>query len=142
MDNMEIYNKARVVPNEAKKEITAGRLKGFTDINPMWRIKKLTEVFGPAGFGWWTQNVRYDFVPAEETKEPDAGVVIPAEEDDDDLPYSVSNEDLRAAVKDARAKVGSQPIWNLFHKYGINASIDCPDEKRPQFYAELKSLAA
>ena len=80
--------------------------------------------------------------PAEETKEPDAGVVIPAEEDDDDLPYSVSNEDLRAAVKDARAKVGSQPIWNLFHKYGINASIDCPDEKRPQFYAELKSLAA
>ena len=80
--------------------------------------------------------------PVDETKEPDAGVEVPSEEDDDDLPYSVSNEDLRAAVKDARAKVGSQPIWNLFHKYGINASIDCPDEKRPQFYAELKSLAA
>jgi hypothetical protein len=35
----------------------------------MWRIKVLTEVFGPAGFGWWTNNVRYDFVECEETKE-------------------------------------------------------------------------
>ena len=24
----------------------------------MWRIKKLTEVFGPAGFGWYTEIVR------------------------------------------------------------------------------------
>jgi hypothetical protein len=31
----------RVVPNEAKKEIKGGRLSGFTDINPMWRIKTL-----------------------------------------------------------------------------------------------------
>lgn len=53
MDNMSIYNKVRHVPDEAKKAITAGRLKGFTDINPMWRIKALTEAFGPAGVGWW-----------------------------------------------------------------------------------------
>ncbi len=53
MENMEIYNKVRAVPAEAKKTISAGRLKGFTDINPMWRIKKLTEIFGPCGIGWW-----------------------------------------------------------------------------------------
>lgn len=53
MDNMELYNKLRIVPVEAKKPIGAGRLKGFTDINPMWRIKALTEAFGPCGFGWW-----------------------------------------------------------------------------------------
>ncbi|WP_254555280.1 hypothetical protein, partial [Salmonella enterica] len=29
-----------------------GRLKGMTDINPMWRIKALTEQFGPCGIGW------------------------------------------------------------------------------------------
>lgn len=52
MNNLEIYNKIRKVPNEAKKEIKAGRLKGFTDINPMWRIKTLTEAFGPCGIGW------------------------------------------------------------------------------------------
>lgn len=53
MENMELYNKLRKVPEEAKKPIGAGRLKGFTDINPMWRLKALTEVFGPCGIGWW-----------------------------------------------------------------------------------------
>ena len=43
------------MPAEAQKPIGAGRLKGFTDINPMWRIKKLTEVFGVCGFGWYTE---------------------------------------------------------------------------------------
>lgn len=51
-ENLELYNKFRVCPKEAKKTISAGRLKGMTDINPMWRIKKLTEQFGPCGFGW------------------------------------------------------------------------------------------
>jgi len=54
MEKMEIYNRVRQVPDEAKKAISAGRLKGMTDINPMWRIKKLTEEFGPCGIGWWT----------------------------------------------------------------------------------------
>lgn len=52
MDNLEIYEKLRVVPDTAKKSIDAGRLKGMTDISPMWRIKILTEVFGPCGIGW------------------------------------------------------------------------------------------
>lgn len=53
MEMMELYNQARSVPDEAKKAIGAGRLKGFTDINPMWRIKRLTEMFGACGIGWW-----------------------------------------------------------------------------------------
>lgn len=57
MDNMELYEKMRSVPQEARKQIAGGRLKGFTDINPMWRIKKLTETFGPCGFGWYTDEV-------------------------------------------------------------------------------------
>lgn len=57
MDNMEIYNKFREVPQEAKKAIAAGRLKGFTDINPMWRIKSLTEQFGVCGFGWYYEVI-------------------------------------------------------------------------------------
>ena len=50
--NMNIYEQGRTVPAEALKKIEAGRLKGFSDINPMWRIKKLTELFGPCGIGW------------------------------------------------------------------------------------------
>lgn len=52
--NMEIYNKVKTVPENAKKPIQAGRLKGKTDINPMWRIKMLTEIFGICGIGWKT----------------------------------------------------------------------------------------
>lgn len=55
MNNLELYERVRAVPDDAKKPISAGRLKGMTDINPMWRIKKLTEEFGPCGIGWWTK---------------------------------------------------------------------------------------
>lgn len=51
--NMKLYEAVRKVPEEAKKPITGGRLKGMTDINPMWRIKVLTEQFGACGFGWY-----------------------------------------------------------------------------------------
>ena len=56
-DNLSLYNRVREVPVEAKKEITAGRLKGKTDINPLWRIQTLTREFGPVGFGWYTEIV-------------------------------------------------------------------------------------
>lgn len=50
---MRFYEAARTVPQDAQKAIQAGRLKGMTDINPMYRIKRLTEIFGPCGLGWW-----------------------------------------------------------------------------------------
>lgn len=55
MENLALYEQMRNVPDEAKKTIGGGRLKGMTDINPMWRIKKLTETFGPVGFGWYCE---------------------------------------------------------------------------------------
>jgi hypothetical protein len=62
MDNLELYKKFKQVPAEAKKTITGGRLKGFTDINPMWRIKQLTEQFGASGIGWYTEIVSREIV--------------------------------------------------------------------------------
>lgn len=53
MNNMELFENFRSVPDWAKKEIDSGRQKGKTDISPMWRIQALTEVFGPCGIGWW-----------------------------------------------------------------------------------------
>lgn len=58
MNNLEIYEKVKSVPENAQKPIKAGRLKGMTDINPMWRIKVLTETFGICGVGWKTEIVR------------------------------------------------------------------------------------
>lgn len=53
MENMTIYEQAKECQQNALKEIQAGRLKGKSDINPMWRIKKLTELFGACGIGWY-----------------------------------------------------------------------------------------
>lgn len=57
MDNLELYNKLKSVPKEAQKKITGGRLNGMTDIKPMWRIEKLTEMFGVCGIGWKTEII-------------------------------------------------------------------------------------
>lgn len=57
MDNMRIYNAGRAVPPGAVKKITAGAYgkAGLSDINPQWRIEKMTELFGPCGIGWTWQ---------------------------------------------------------------------------------------
>lgn len=64
-DNMRYYEQGRSVPKEAQKQFDNGRFSG-TDINPMWRIKKLTEMFGPVGIGWYTEVTRQEVVEADE----------------------------------------------------------------------------
>lgn len=59
MENLDIYEALREVPKDAQRPIQAGRLKGKTDINPMWRIKALTEQFGPCGVGWYPKIKRF-----------------------------------------------------------------------------------
>jgi hypothetical protein len=51
-DNLRFYEQLRQVPPYALKQIGAGRLKGMSDINPVYRIKAMTEAFGPCGIGW------------------------------------------------------------------------------------------
>ncbi len=65
---MKIYNSLAAVPDQAKKTIGGGRLKGFTDINPMWRIEKLTETYGPVGIGWYTEVTRQWLEKGTETE--------------------------------------------------------------------------
>lgn len=59
MENLEIYEKSRVCPPNALRPIMGGKLKGKSDINPVWRIKQLTELFGPCGIGWKLCNTKY-----------------------------------------------------------------------------------
>lgn len=76
MEHMIFYDQARSVPPEAKKIINSGRLKGMTDVNPMWRIKKLTELFGPCGSGWWYEITEKRIEADEATKQKAAFVDI------------------------------------------------------------------
>ena len=50
--SMENWNKLSKPPATALKEIKGGRLSGKTDINPQWRYKAMTEVYGECGKGW------------------------------------------------------------------------------------------
>jgi len=63
MDKMEIWEKVKQPPKAALKQITGGRLKGKTNIDPQWRYQIMTEIFGVCGFGWkyeitykWTET--------------------------------------------------------------------------------------
>lgn len=62
---MKIYESLRNVPQIAQKKFNNGKFSG-TDINPMWRIKRMTEVFGACGFGWYYEVVNRDTLTAED----------------------------------------------------------------------------
>ena len=57
-DNLEFWNKVKAPPTSALKKIIGGRLKGKTDISPVWRYQVMTEHFGMIGFGWKYEVVR------------------------------------------------------------------------------------
>lgn len=89
-NNLRFYSQGCEVPADALKAIKAGRLRGMSDVNPMWRMKRMTEIFGPVGFGWkytidrlWTENYGNEtkcfcnvflFVRDPETKEWSAAI--------------------------------------------------------------------
>jgi hypothetical protein len=64
-NHMRFYEAMRAVPKEAQKSFNNGKFSG-TDINPMWRIKILTEQFGPCGIGWYTEPVSRHMEQAED----------------------------------------------------------------------------
>lgn len=59
MPNLEVWDKVSRPPVEALKEIKGGRLSGMTDINPQWRLKAMTEVFGQCGIGWYYEIEKF-----------------------------------------------------------------------------------
>lgn len=65
-EKLRVYECVRKVPDNAKKTIAGGRLKGMTDINPMWRIKTLTETFGMAGIGWYYEITNKEIIEGTE----------------------------------------------------------------------------
>ena len=123
--NMRFYGQVQNTPQEARKEISAGRLKGYTDINPMWRIKRLTEMFGPCGFGWWTQNEKFSF---EECKNGEVAVFC----------------ELELIVVDPENNERSQPIKGFGgNKFVANEKNGpyCNDEAMKMAYTDALSIA-
>ena len=122
---MRFYAVVQDTPAEAKKTIGAGRLKGMTDVNPMYRIKRLTEVFGPAGFGWWTQDEEFTF---QESKNGEVAVFCK----------------LHLVVVDPDTREESKPIFgvggNKFLKNETKGQY-CDDEALKMAYTDALSIA-
>ena len=60
-DTMRLWNQCSRPPKDQLRKITGGRLNGMTDIKPQWRVKVLTEMFGPCGEGWTYRRTNLDF---------------------------------------------------------------------------------
>ena len=98
-DNLRFYARGAEPPAEACKKFT--RSGGFsgTDINAMWRIKMLTEIFGPVGFGWKSSSTFH----VETYSETDTRIYC----------------DLLLYVKDPETREWSEPIEG----YGGNSVV-------------------
>lgn len=84
MNNLDFWDRFAQPPPQVLTPIIGGRLKGKTDIKPQWRLKVMTEVFGPVGTGWnyqivktWTEQGSYEqvcvFVEVAVTYKTDEG---------------------------------------------------------------------
>lgn len=123
--NVRFYSRFMSTPKDAQKSFNNGSFSG-TDINPMWRIKILTEVFGPAGFGWWTSNVRYKFEESAATNE----VHVFCE--------------LDLYVKDPETGEVSQPIYGIGGNTYIkqwSKGAKASDEAMKMAYTDAMSIA-
>lgn len=120
-----IYNSARSVPVNAIKKISGGAYgaAGLSDVNPQWRIERMTEIFGPIGDGWlwepveqWVENgVHYAHVVVQ-YKKADGEYSLPVHgyggtkagnKDDSDL--------LKSSITDA--------LSNALRYLGVGADV-------------------
>lgn len=66
---IKLFESAQKPPEDALKPIDAGKLKGKNEISPLWRMKKMTEMFGKYGDGWKIEIIEKWKEPVESTKE-------------------------------------------------------------------------
>lgn len=58
MSNLDLWNKLCTTPPEVTSPYTSVNGVELTAVDPIYRAKKMTEVFGPAGMGWGWEVVR------------------------------------------------------------------------------------
>ena len=126
--NLEVYNALRECPQEALKTIGAGKLKGFSDINPMWRIKKLTEQFGICGIGWYIEITKQwtETAPDNQTIKAFCNVSLYLKEDNGEWSKPIQG-------------TGGSQFTSLV---GSNKYLDVSDECYKMAYTDAISVAS
>ena len=125
-DNLHIYRQVQTVPKESLKPFTTSYGKELTEINAMWRIMKLTELFGPAGEGWYTEVTRQEKVAV-----PNGEVMVFV--------------DLNLYLKDTKTGKWSKPIrgtgGNRLVRRNDNGTFYCDDEAYKMAYTDALGVA-
>ena len=75
-----------------------------------------------------------------ETKEDPAPA--PEPEPEPEKPAEITDEALRALIKEVRTATSPAAVRGLFNEFGIKTSIECPQERRAELVDRLKKLAA
>ena len=57
-----------------------------------------------------------------------------------EAPSVITDEDLRALIKETRTRTSPQAVRALFNEFGIKTSIECPDDRRPELVRKLNAL--
>lgn len=161
--NMRYYSVGRNVPQNAVKKITGGAYgkAGLSDINPQWRIERMTEMFGPCGIGWTWEPISehvengvlyiHVIVKYRENDEWSAPVhgyggtklgIL----DDSDAYKSTATDAISNALRfigigaDVWYKPGNEAGKNQFDtKYSLSAD-DPPEQTKPVRMAESDQL--
>ena len=76
--------------------------------------------------------------PAPKVQEAPAPVQKP--EPAPEAPSVITDEDLRALIKETRTRTSPQAVRALFNEFGIKTSIECPDDRRPELVRRLNAL--
>ena len=66
----------------------------------------------------------------------------PEPEPEPEKPAEITDEALRALIKEVRTATSPAAVRGLFNEFGIKTSIECPQERRAELVDRLKKLAA
>jgi hypothetical protein len=69
-----------------------------------------------------------------------AGIGTDAKENDAKEPETITDVALREAVKLAKNRTDVKTVRALFNEFGIGASSECPNDKRPELLRRLAVL--
>lgn len=126
-DNKYIYNLGRSVPETAVKKIKGGAYgaAGLSDINPQWRIEKLTEIFGPCGIGWYYDPLRIwvENVADSQTMYAQVALYHKTENDWSKAVFGYGGTKLTGRDDDAVKSTITDALSNACRYLGIGADI-------------------
>jgi len=128
--NLALWREVEHTPKQYTKPVTIGKdpktARRYTTIDPYYRLRRATELWGPFGGRWGVRNERFDWpLEGEHLLVYQAELYYPADDGEGVVPLHSS---IRAANKngldaDAVKKVATDALTKGLSKLGFSADI-------------------